>query len=83
MNWYFFCTIEVDIGRTLLKVIPTILFRNFHPIRIRRFLPDINFKKILDLGANYGYFSLWIQTINPDIKISSLMISPQRTVEGL
>ncbi len=46
----------------------------FIQLEYEDFLPNINFNKILDLGANYGYFSLWIQTINPDIKISSLMI---------
>ena len=53
----------------------------FIQLEYENFLPDINFNKILDLGANYGYFSLWIQTINPDIKISSLMIESSKNCQ--
>ena len=40
------------------------------------FLPDIKFSKILDLGAHYGYFSLWLQTKLGTDNLHSLLIEP-------
>ena len=50
-------------------------------------LPNISLLKILDLGANYGYFSLWLQSKYPNSKIFSLLIEPsprcRRSLEKL
>jgi len=40
------------------------------------FLPDAEIKKVIDIGANYGYFSLWLQSMNPNIELEALMIEP-------
>ena len=40
------------------------------------YIPDEPLTKILDLGAHYGYFSLWLQSKRPQDKIHSLMIEP-------
>lgn len=51
------------------------------------FLPKTIIEKIIDIGSNYGYFSLWIQSQNPKTKIFSLMIEPsircQRSLKNL
>ena len=39
-------------------------------------LPDEPISRILDIGAHYGYFSLWLQSINPETEVTSLMIEP-------
>ena len=36
-----------------------------------KYLPNIQLNKILDVGANYGFFSLWLQTNNLNDEISS------------
>ncbi len=41
-------------------------------------IPDEPITKILDLGAHYGYFSLWLQSKRPHDEIHSLMIEPSR-----
>lgn len=38
------------------------------------YLPDIEFRKVIDIGANYGYFSLWLQSIQPDTPLESALI---------
>ena len=43
------------------------------------FLPDEKATKILDIGAHYGYFSLWFQSIHPDHPVESLMIEPSES----
>ena len=40
------------------------------------FIPDEPLTKILDLGAHYGYFSLWLQSKRPQDQIHSLMVEP-------
>lgn len=40
------------------------------------FLPNLEIRKVLDIGAHYGYFSLWLQSINENIELESLMIEP-------
>jgi len=40
------------------------------------FIPDELLINILDLGANYGYFSLWLQSKRPKDKIHSTLIEP-------
>ena len=50
----------------------------------RDLLPKETPTKILDLGSHYGYFSLWLQSINPQTEISSLMVEPSsRCVQPL
>jgi len=40
------------------------------------FIPPIRPARVLDIGANYGYFSLWLQTVFPEEEICALMIEP-------
>ena len=40
------------------------------------YLPEKPPLRILDLGAHYGYFSLWIQSIHPENDVHSLLIEP-------
>jgi FkbM family methyltransferase len=40
------------------------------------FIPDEPISRILDIGASYGYFSLWLQSKHPEIELTSLMIEP-------
>jgi len=51
------------------------------------FVPDEPITSILDLGAHYGYFSLWFQSNRPQEEIYSLMVEPsqkcQRSLERL
>ena len=42
------------------------------------FIPDEPITKILDLGAHYGYFSLWLQSKRPKNEIYSLMVEPSQ-----
>jgi FkbM family methyltransferase len=50
-------------------------------------IPDEPITNVLDLGAHYGYFSLWIQSKRPQDKIHSLMVEPskrcQRSLEKM
>ena len=51
------------------------------------FIPDESLTNILDLGAHYGYFSLWLQSKRPKDEIHSLMVEPshrcQRSLEEM
>ena len=51
------------------------------------FIPDEIITNILDLGAHYGYFSLWLQSKRPQDEIHSLMVEPsqrcQRSLEKM
>ena len=40
------------------------------------FIPNAKISKVIDIGAHYGYFSLWLQSLNPNIELQSLMIEP-------
>ena len=40
------------------------------------FIPNEPITRILDIGAHYGYFSLWLQSKHPESKLTSLMIEP-------
>ena len=40
------------------------------------FLPEERISRVLDIGAHYGYFSLWLQSKNPEIKLYSLLVEP-------
>ena len=39
-------------------------------------IPDESILNLLDIGANYGYFSLWLQSKRPKDKIHSTLIEP-------
>jgi FkbM family methyltransferase len=39
-------------------------------------IPDESILNVLDIGANYGYFSLWLQSRRPKDKIHSTLIEP-------
>ena len=51
------------------------------------FIPTEPLTTILDLGAHYGYFSLWLQSKRPQDEINSIMVEPsqrcQRSLEKL
>jgi len=51
------------------------------------FIPDEPITNILDIGANYGYFSLWLQSNRPNDKIHSILLEPslrcRRSLEKL
>ena len=40
------------------------------------FIPEKNIFTVLDIGANYGYFSLWLQSKRPQDKIYSILVEP-------
>ena len=51
------------------------------------FMPPENILSVLDIGANYGYFSLWLQSKRPQDKIHFTLIEPSlrcsRSIEKL
>jgi FkbM family methyltransferase len=55
-------------------------YDSFSEIFIKReylkFIPKEPIYRILDIGAHYGYFSLWLQSIQPEIKLRSLLVEP-------
>ena len=40
------------------------------------FVPEIKIKSLLDFGAHYGFFTIWIQSNQPDHKIHTLLVEP-------
>ena len=40
------------------------------------FVPKIKIKSLIDLGAHYGFFTIWLQSNQPDHKIDTLMVEP-------
>ena len=42
----------------------------------KEFLPPQKPEKLIDLGANYGYFSLWLQSIYPKVSLRSALVEP-------
>lgn len=42
------------------------------------YIPDEPLGSILDLGAHYGYFSLWLQSKRPLEQIRSIMVEPSQ-----
>jgi len=51
------------------------------------FIPNEHITSVLDLGANFGYFSLWLQSKRPKDKIHSILVEPSlrciRSLENL
>lgn len=40
------------------------------------FIPIEPISRIIDIGAHYGYFSLWLQSKHPEIELYSLLVEP-------
>jgi FkbM family methyltransferase len=40
------------------------------------FIPEETILTVLDIGANYGYFSLWLQSMRPQNNINSTLVEP-------
>ena len=57
-------------------------YDSFSEIFIKReykdFLPPHPPEKIIDLGAHYGFFSLWLQSIYPETDIRALLVEPSQ-----
>lgn len=47
----------------------------------QQFNPQIEVNTLIDLGAHHGFFSLWLQSKQPKIKIKSLLIEPSSRCE--
>lgn len=51
------------------------------------FIPEESILTVLDIGANYGFFSLWLQSNRPKDKIHSILVEPslrcRRSLEKL
>ena len=43
------------------------------------YMPNKTPINILDIGAHYGYFSLWLQSRSPNEKIRSILVEPSST----
>jgi hypothetical protein len=69
-------------GHTFGKMMPTTPFQksSFNK-EYSDFIPDEPITKILDLGAHYGYFSLWLQSNRPQDEIHSLLVEPSQRCE--
>ena len=83
-------TIPVGCGYNA-QLLETDSYDSFSEIFIQQeysdFIPDEPITKILDIGANYGYFSLWLQSKRSQDKIYSTLIEPslrcRRSLEKL
>ena len=65
------------IGHIFVKTTPTMPFQKFSlSKKYSDFIPNENILKVLDIGANYGYFSLWLQSKRSQDKIHSTLIEP-------
>lgn len=69
-------------GKYWAQILENDAYDSFSEIFIRqeykKFVPKNGINRILDIGSNYGYFSLWLQSEYPEKKICSLMIEPSR-----
>jgi len=83
-------TIPVGCGYNA-QLLETDSYDSFSEIFIQQeysdFIPNEPITKILDIGANYGYFSLWLQSKRSQDKIYSTLIEPslrcRRSLEKL
>ena len=82
VNYYFHeLKFSIPVGNNYwANLLENDSFDSFSEIFINReygnYIPSIPINRVLDLGANYGYFSLWIQSIRPKDKILSKLIEP-------
>jgi FkbM family methyltransferase len=40
------------------------------------FIPDIEIKSLIDLGAHHGFFSVWLQSSLKNVKLKTLLVEP-------
>lgn len=40
------------------------------------FIPEITINSLLDIGAHYGFFTMWLQSNQPNHKIDALLVEP-------
>ena len=40
------------------------------------FIPDIEIKSLIDLGAHHGFFSIWLQSSLKNVKLKTLLVEP-------
>ena len=40
------------------------------------FIPDIEIKSLIDLGAHHGFFSVWLQSLLKKVKLKTLLVEP-------
>ena len=45
------------------------------------FLPNIKIESLIDLGAHHGFFTLLMQSKQPDMKFDSLLVEPSIVCE--
>lgn len=73
--------VSIPVGNGYVaQLLETDAYDSFSEIFIQQeysdFIPDEPITTILDIGANYGYFSLWLQSIRPNDKIHSILLEP-------
>ena len=84
--------VSIPVGNGYIaQLLETDSYDSFSEIFIQQeysdFIPDEPITNILDIGANYGYFSLWLQSKRSQDKIYSTLIEPslrcRRSLEKL
>ena len=84
--------LSIPVGNGYIaQLLETDAYDSFSEIFIQQeysdFIPDEPITSILDIGANYGYFSLWLQSKRSQDKIYSTLIEPslrcRRSLEKL
>ena len=89
---FYFSELEISIpvGGNLWAPLPHYdSYDSFSEIFIHQeyedFLPDSGpFERVLDLGAHMGYFSLWLQSIQPETPLYSLLVeADERASEAI
>jgi FkbM family methyltransferase len=84
--------VSIPVGNGYVaQLLETDAYDSFSEIFIQQeysdFIPDEPITSILDIGANYGYFSLWLQSKCSQDKIYSTLIEPslrcRRSLEKL
>lgn len=80
---YFYHEFEVSIplsNNYWAHLLENDSYDSFSEIFIKKeyenYLPESFPDRILDIGANYGFFSLWLQSVNPHKKLFSLLVEP-------
>jgi len=73
--------LSIPVGNGYIaQLLETDAYDSFSEIFIQQeysdFIPDEPITSILDIGANYGYFSLWLQSKRSQDKIHSTLIEP-------
>lgn len=42
------------------------------------YLPNEPISRLVDIGANHGFFSLWLQSLQPNVPLNSCLIEPSK-----